>query len=131
MSPQIAPVTLLVREYDEALTLDTDLLGFELLEDTRLARDKRWIVVAPPGASGSALLLARASTPEQQSHVGNQTGGRVAFFLRTDDFERDYREFASRGVHFIEEPRSEAYGIVAVFVDLYGNRWDLVQPGAR
>jgi catechol 2,3-dioxygenase-like lactoylglutathione lyase family enzyme len=131
MSPQIAPVTLLVREYEEALAFYTGPLGFELLEDTRLAGEKRWIVVAPPGASGSALLLARASTPEQRSRVGSQTGGRVAFFLRTDDFARDYREFVSRGVRFIEQPRREAYGTVAVFVDLYGNRWDLVEPGER
>jgi catechol 2,3-dioxygenase-like lactoylglutathione lyase family enzyme len=124
----IALVSLVVRDYDEAIAFYTGCLGFSVAEDTPLAEGKRWVVVAPPNGSGTALLLARAATAEQLSCVGNQTGGRVFLFLHTDDFRREYDEMRSRGVQFTEQPREEAYGTVAVFVDLYGNRWDLVQP---
>jgi catechol 2,3-dioxygenase-like lactoylglutathione lyase family enzyme len=127
MPQTIAAVALVVRDYDEAIAYFTGCLRFDLEEDVPLGNGKRWVVVRPPG-SGSALLLARAATPEQLTRVGDQTGGRVFLFLRTDDFWRDYRDMRSRGVRFEGEPREEAYGTVAVFVDLYGNRWDLVQP---
>ena len=123
----IAAVTLVVADYDEALAFFAGKLGFEVVEDTPLPGDKRWLLVRPPG-SGTALLLARAASPPQASRVGDQAGGRVFLFLRTDDFWRDYHDMRSRGVRFAEEPREEAYGTVAVFLDLYGNRWDLVQP---
>lgn len=123
----IGDITLLVREYDEALAFYRDRLGFDVLEDTPLAGGKRWVRVAPPGG-GTALLLARAEGERQLQRVGDQAGGRVFLFLRTDDFRRDHRAFLERGVTFHEEPREETYGIVAVFVDLYGNRWDLVEP---
>jgi catechol 2,3-dioxygenase-like lactoylglutathione lyase family enzyme len=118
----------MVRDYDEAVAFFRDRLGFEVVEDTPLGCGKRWVVVAPGGA-GASLLLARAATAEQAARVGDQTGGRVFLFLRTDDFWRDHRALLSRGVRFAEEPREESYGMVAVFLDLYGNRWDLVQPG--
>ncbi len=127
MKRSIALVTLVVSDYDEALAFFVDALGFAVIEDTPLGGGKRWAVVAPPGSTGASLLLARAVTPEQLAHVGNQTGGRVAFFLHTDDFWRDYRHMQSRGVRFAEEPRQEPYGTVVVFYDLYGNKWDLVQ----
>jgi catechol 2,3-dioxygenase-like lactoylglutathione lyase family enzyme len=123
----IALVTLVVRDYDEALAFFTDALGFALVEDTPLGGGKRWVVVASPGSHGASLLLAQAATPEQTARVGNQTGGRVAFFLHTDDFWSDYRHMQARSVRFAEEPRQEAYGAVVVFYDLYGNKWDLVQ----
>ncbi len=123
----IALVTLVVRDYDEALAFFTDALGFAVVEDTPLGGGKRWVVVAPPGSTGASLLLAQAATPEQAAHVGDQTGGRVAFFLHTDDFWRDYRHMQAHGVRFAEEPRQEPYGAVVVFYDLYGNKWDLVQ----
>ena len=123
----IAAVALVVRDYDEALAFFIDCLGFDLVEDTPQTEGKRWVVVAPPGGAGTRLLLARAATPEQVARVGDQTGGRVFLFLHTDDFWRDYRQMQSRGVRFVEEPREEPYGTVAVFLDLYGNRWDLVQ----
>jgi catechol 2,3-dioxygenase-like lactoylglutathione lyase family enzyme len=119
-------VSLLVRDYDEAVAFFTGALGFHLREDTPLGGGKRWVVVAPEG--GAALLLARAATPEQEAAVGRQAGGRVGFFLHTDDFQRDYHAFRARGVRFREAPRKEAYGTVAVFEDLYGNSWDLLQP---
>ena len=119
-------VTYVVRDYDEAITWFTRVLGFELLEDTRQSETKRWVRVAP-AKGGSGLLLARAATPAQAARVGDQTGGRVAFFLDTDDFGRDHALFLQRGVTFVETPRTESYGMVAVFTDLYGNRWDLVQ----
>ena len=128
MNSSIASVALVVRDYDEAIAFFTGSLGFTLLEDTPLGNGKRWVRVAPPGGAGAALLLARAASPEQESRIGNQTGGRVFLFLRTDDFRRDYDAFRSRGVRFVEEPRQEVYGTVAVFFDLYGNRWDLVGP---
>ena len=134
MSPRLARVTLVVRDYDEALSFFVGALGFEVLEDTPLGA-KRWVVVAPRGSAssaggpaGAALLLARAATPAQEARVGDATGGRVAFFLETDDFARDHAAFTARGVQFVEGSRDEAYGRVAVFLDLYGNRWDLVEP---
>jgi catechol 2,3-dioxygenase-like lactoylglutathione lyase family enzyme len=123
----IGAVTLVVRDYDEAIAFYVGALGFALLEDTRLSADKRWVRVAPKGG-GVALLLAKASTPEQVARIGDQTGGRVGFFLHTDDFARDYAAFIAKGVRFLEEPRSESYGKVAVFSDLYGNKWDLIGP---
>ncbi|MEU7043195.1 VOC family protein [Streptomyces varsoviensis] len=125
---RIGLVTLVVRDYDEAIAFYTDALGFELLEDTRVDERKRWVVVAPPGARGTAVLLARAVGPAQEARVGDQTGGRVGMFLATDDFTRDYDRMRAAGVLFEEAPRREPYGTVAVFRDLYGNRWDLLQP---
>jgi catechol 2,3-dioxygenase-like lactoylglutathione lyase family enzyme len=122
----IALVALVVREYDEAISFFTDALRFSLVEDRALAGGKRWVVVAP-ASQGASLLLAKAATPEQVAHVGNQTGGRVSFFLHTSDFWSDYRHMQARGVKFAEEPREEPYGRVVVFFDLYGNKWDLVQ----
>ena len=115
-----------MRDYDEAIAYYTQTLGFTLVEDTPLSANKRWVRVAPPGATETHLLLAKASTPEQEANCGNQTGGRVFLFLHTDDFWRDHRTFTERGVRFVEAPRKEKYGTVAVFEDLYGNRWDLV-----
>ena len=124
-------VALVVREYDEALAFFTRTLNFRVIEDTRLSEDKRWVLVAPPGSQGTSLLLARAATPEQVRCIGNQSGGRVFLFLHTDDFWRDYREMTARNVKFTRGPREETYGTVAVFEDLYGNQWDLLQlnPG--
>lgn len=130
MSQTIAHLTIVVRNYDEALAFFTQKLGFQLLEDTPLPGNKRWVLVAPANSSGTALLLAEAATPEQSFAVGNQTGGRVFLFLHTDDFWRDYRAYQSRGVRFLETPRQEPYGTVAVFEDLYGNKWDLLQPSS-
>ena len=128
MTQTIATVTLVVSDYDEALAYYCDVLGFSLVEDTELAGGKRWVVVAPRGTRGAALLLARADGKAQTAHVGNQTGGRVGFFLETDSFAKDHADLLARGVNFLEAPRSEDYGTVAVFADLYGNRWDLIQP---
>lgn len=121
-------VTLVVGEYDEAIAFYTESLGFTLVEDTRLDEQKRWVVVAPPGAHETGLLLAKAASPGQRQAVGAQTGGRVCLFLHTDDFERDYARMCLAGVRFTEVPRDEPYGRVAVFEDLYGNRWDLLEP---
>ena len=126
-SQKIGALSLLVREYDEAIRFFTGVLGFELLEDIDLGNDKRWVMVAPQGEGNTCLLLARAVTPEQSAHVGNQTGGRVFMFLYTSDFDTDYVRFKAAGVRFLEPPRHESYGIVAVFIDLYGNKWDLLQ----
>jgi len=126
----IGYVAVVVRDYDEAIAFYTGALGFDLVEDTALEDGRRWVLVRP-GAGGTNLLLARAATPEQEARIGDQTGGRVAFFLHTDDFRRDYEAMKARGVKFCEEPRREAYGTVAVFEDLYGNRWDLLEPSAR
>lgn len=126
-APMISHVALLVHDYDEAIAFFTNVLDFQLIEDEPRGDGKRWILVAPRSGGGASLLLARAATPEQQSHVGNQTGGRVFLFLHTDDFWRDYERLKSHGVRFTEEPRQEAYGIVVVFLDLYGNKWDLIQ----
>lgn len=128
MKRDIAAVTLVVREYDEAIAFYTDVLGFERVNDTPLGGGKRWVLVRPAGSAGTALLLARADGPAQAARVGDPTGGRVGFFLHTDDFWRDYHAFRERGVRFTEAPRDEAYGTVCVFQDLYGNRWDLLQP---
>jgi catechol 2,3-dioxygenase-like lactoylglutathione lyase family enzyme len=129
MKQAIGQVALVVREYDEALDFYVGTLGFMLVEDTYIpAQDKRWVVVAPPGASEARLLLARASGAEQASRIGNQTGGRVFLFLYTDDFWRDFHTYKAKGVVFVREPKEESYGTVAVFQDLYGNLWDLLQP---
>jgi len=131
MPQTLGYVALVVRDYDEAIAFFTHSLGFELVEDSvstdRNGEQKRWVLVRPPGSHGTSLLLARASTPEESSRIGNQTGGRVFLFLHTDDFWRDYRAMTARGVKFVGEPREEPYGTVAVFADLYGNKWDLLQ----
>jgi catechol 2,3-dioxygenase-like lactoylglutathione lyase family enzyme len=122
-------VALLVRDYDEALDFYVGKLGFELVEDTPQGPDKRWVVVRPPGGE-TGLLLAKAAGDRQSGAVGDQSGGRVFLFLRSDDFRRDYEAYRAKGVRFLEAPREEAYGPVAVFEDLYGNRWDLLGPKA-
>lgn len=121
-------LALLVRDYEEAKAYYCGVLGFQLIEDRPLPDGKRWVLVAPPGSHETCLLLARAATPVQASRVGDQTGGRVFLFLHTDDFWRDFKSMREKGVNFREEPRKESYGIVSVFEDLYGNRWDLLQP---
>jgi len=130
MTQSLAHVALVVRDYDEALAFYVGKLGFTLVEDSyQPAQDKRWVVVAPPGAGAGAttLLLARAATPEQAAFIGNQAGGRVFLFLATDDFARDHAAMVAQGITFVREPKVEPYGTVAVFADLYGNLWDLVQ----
>ncbi len=127
MQQSIVHVSIVVRDYDEAIHYYTQILGFTLLEDTDLGEGKRWVTVSPPGSNATSLLLAQASTNEQEAHIGNQTGGRVFLFLQTDDFMRDYPSLKARGVNFIEEPRHEPYGTVAIFEDLYGNRWDFIE----
>ncbi|MGC0119978.1 VOC family protein [Pseudoalteromonas piscicida] len=128
MKQNIVNIALVVKDYDEAIDFYVNKLGFELIEDTyQPEQDKRWVVVAPPNSHGTALLLARASTPEQQEFIGDQAGGRVFLFLNTDDFWRDYERMTSIGIRFIREPQEQDYGTVAVFEDLYGNRWDLLQ----
>ena len=133
MTQTVGYVALVVRDYDEAIAYYTGILGFELVEDTPLGNDKRWILVRPSGSAGTKLLLAKAATPDQASRIGNQTGGRVFLFLHTDDFWRDYRLMQEREVKFVRPPKEEDYGMVAVFEDLYGNKWDLLQlrPGKR
>jgi catechol 2,3-dioxygenase-like lactoylglutathione lyase family enzyme len=127
----IGKVALVVRDYDEAIHFYVDVLGFTLIEDTAIpAQGKRWVTVAPRGSTGSRLLLARAVDDVQASRIGNQTGGRVFLFLQTDDFWRDFHAYKSKGVIFVREPKVESYGTVAVFRDLYGNLWDLLQPNA-
>jgi len=134
MAHSLGLVSLVVRDYDEALAFFVGKIGFEVVEDRFVPeQNKRWVVVAPPGRTGARLLLARASTTEQEERIGNQSGGRVFLFLYTDDLRRDYARFASRGVEFVRPPVEQPYGTVAVFKDLYGNLWDLVQgivPGA-
>ena len=131
MNQSVAMVSLVVRDYDEAIRFFVGALGFVLIEDLPVPEQgKRWIVVAPRGAGQVRVLLARASTPEQHSRVGNQTGGRVFLFLHTDNFWRDYEAYKESGIAFVREPKEEPYGTVAVFKDLYGNLWDLVQPKA-
>ncbi|MCC3157244.1 VOC family protein [Hymenobacter sp. 15J16-1T3B] len=127
MAQHLGNLTLLVRDYDEAIRYYVDVLGFELLEDTDRGEGKRWVRVAPAGAGSPALLLAQAATDEQRAHIGNQAGGRVFLFLNTDDFAGDYARYRAAGVQFLEEPRHEEYGSVVVFADLYGNKWDLLQ----
>jgi catechol 2,3-dioxygenase-like lactoylglutathione lyase family enzyme len=132
MKQAIVHIALVVKDYDEAIAFYTEKLHFTLVEDTyQPEQDKRWVVVAPPGSAGTTLLLARASKPEQVPFVGNQTGGRVFLFLNTDDFWMDYTEMLSRGIKFVRPPKKEAYGLVAVFEDLYGNLWDLLQLNAE
>jgi len=129
MGQTLSLVSLVVREYAEALDFFVGCLGFTVIEDSPVpGENKRWVVVAPAGSSGARILLARASGPEQAAHIGNQTGGRVFLFLHTDDFQRDYQRYRAKGVTFVRQPREEPYGTVAVFKDLYGNLWDLVQP---
>jgi catechol 2,3-dioxygenase-like lactoylglutathione lyase family enzyme len=132
MTQTLGALTLLVQDYDEAIAFYVGTLGFELLEDTRLDATRRWVRVRPRGkadAAGPSLILARAATPEQLARVGDQTGGRVFLFVETDRFREDYERWRARGVRFLELPREEPYGTVVVFQDLYGNRWDLIQPG--
>lgn len=127
MLQTLAHIALVVRNYDEAIAFYTRVLGFNLIEDTDLGGGKRWVLVAPPGSSGTSLLLAQSASPEQASRIGNQTGGRVFLFLQTDDFWRDYRLLQSCNVQFVRDPKEEEYGTVAVFADLYGNLWDLIE----
>lgn len=134
MKQAIVHVAVVVRDYDDAIRFYTEKLNFTLVEDTyQPAQDKRWVLVAPPGSEGPAVLLARASTPDQERFIGNQTGGRVFLFLSTDDFWRDYNTMVSRGITFVRPPKVESYATVAVFEDLYGNLWDLLEwaPGTR
>lgn len=128
MTQQFHAMALLVRDYDEAIDWYANVLGFELLEDTPREPGKRWVRMAPSGSQGACFLLARAANAEQSGRVGNQTGGRVFLFLHTDDFERDHARMQEHGVRFCEAPRHEEYGTVVVFEDLYGNRWDLIEP---
>ena len=128
MKQSIVHIALVVQDYDDAIAFYTEKLNFQLIEDTyQPEQDKRWVVVSPPGSTGTTLLLARASKPEQVPFIGDQTGGRVFLFLNTDDFWRDYNEMVAKGVIFVRDPKEEAYGTVAVFEDLYGNLWDLLQ----
>ncbi len=128
MKQSIVHVALVVKDYDEAIEFYTRQLNFELLEDTYQAgQDKRWVVVSPPGSNGVSLLLARASNSRQETFIGNQSGGRVFLFLNTDDFWRDYNDMKAKGINFVRDPKQQEYGMVAVFEDLYGNRWDLLE----
>lgn len=128
MKQSIVHIALVVKDYDEAIEFYTQKLNFELIEDTyQPEQDKRWVVVSPPGSNGVTLLLARASKPEQESFIGNQSGGRVFLFLNSDDFWRDYHNMKSKGIEFVGEPKKRDYGMVVVFKDLYGNLWDLLQ----
>ena len=131
MYNRIAHIALVVKDYDEAILFYTNKLDFILLEDTKIDELKRWVVVAPPGAKECSLLLAKAANEKQLASIGNQTGGRVGFFLFTDDFNRDYNKLVNRGVTFVRPPKKEPYGIVAVFQDLYGNLWDLLEPNEK
>lgn len=130
MNHRLAHVTIVVRDYDEALEFYTRKLMFNIIEDTRLTESKRWILIAPQGNGDCFILLAKAANDRQAASVGNQTGGRVAFFLHTDDFWRDFEVLKQNKVKFVREPQEQEYGTVAVFEDLYGNLWDLVQPAA-
>jgi catechol 2,3-dioxygenase-like lactoylglutathione lyase family enzyme len=127
MVQKIVHVALVVNDYDEAIDWYTSKLGFSLIEDTPQSETKRWVLVAPPGSRECRLLLAKAVDDEQRNYVGNQSGGRVFLFLHTDDFWRDYNNYCTKGIHFVRPPKTESYGTVAVFEDLYGNRWDLIQ----
>ena len=131
MKQEIALITLLVDDYDEAIRYYTNKLNFQLMEDIKMSEEKRWVVVSPLGSNGSRLLLAIASNELQKSRIGSQTGGRVALYLYSDDFWRDYNNMVERDVNFIESPREEEYGTVAVFEDLYGNRWDLLNQNLK
>ena len=128
MNQHIAHIALVVKDYDEAISFYTGKLGFTLVEDTRLGETKRWVMVKPKGDGQCCLLLAQAANEEQKSRIGNQTGGRVFLFLYTDDFYRDYNDLLAKKIHFVRPPSTEPYGTVAVFEDLYGNLWDLIEP---
>lgn len=128
MQQQIAHIALVVKDYDEAISFYCKKLHFNLVEDTRLSETKRWVLISPPGSTGTKLLLAQAANEEQLSRVGNQTGGRVFLFLFTDDFDRDFKNLLENEIQIVREPSLELYGKVAVFADLYGNLWDLIQP---
>lgn len=130
MNQHLANISILIPDYDEAILYYTGTLGFELVEDTRLSEDKRWVLVRPRAQQpGCNLLLARATNTDQVSRIGNQTGGRVFLFLHTDDFDRDYKNYSSKGVEFLRPPSVEDHGKVSIFKDIYGNLWDLIQPG--
>lgn len=131
LKQRIAHIALVVRDYDEAIAFYTEKLDFRLVEDTRINDDKRWVVVAPPGAQECTLLLAKAANEKQSESIGNQTGGRVFLFLFTDDFQRDYEKMSARKIKFVRPPKEEDYGTVAVFEDLYGNLWDLLEPSEK
>lgn len=131
MKQKIAHIALVVQDYDEAIAFYTQTLNFRLIEDTKIDAEKRWVVVAPPGAEECSLLLAKAANEEQRKSVGNQSGGRVFLFLFTDDFWRDYNAMLKKEVKFVREPKEESYGTVAVFEDLYGNLWDLLEPNTQ
>jgi catechol 2,3-dioxygenase-like lactoylglutathione lyase family enzyme len=128
MKQYLAHVALIVDDYDDAIAFYTQKIGFELIEDTKLSEEKRWVLIKPKGATETAILLAKASNTEQESRIGNQTGGRVFIFLNTDNLWRDYHIMIEKGVKFVREPKEEIYGTVAVFTDLYGNQWDLLEP---
>lgn len=128
MKQTLAHIAIVVKDYDEAIKFYTEQLGFDLIEDTVLSETKRWVLVSPKGSDGCMLLLAKGATDEQQSRIGNQTGGRVFLFLHTDDFWRDYNNYTEKGIEFVRPPSKEEYGTVAVFKDLYGNLWDLIGP---
>jgi len=129
MKQTLAHIAIVVKDYDEAIKFYTEQLGFDLIEDTVLSETKRWVLVSPKGSDGCKLLLAKGANEEQQSRIGNQTGGRVFLFLHTDDFWRDYNNYTEKGIEFVRPPSKEEYGTVAVFKDLYGNLWDLIGPG--
>jgi len=131
MKQYIAHIALVVDDYDDAIAFYTQQIGFELIEDTKLSEEKRWVLVKPKGATETAILLAKAANIEQESRIGNQTGGRVFMFLYTDNFWRDYHLMLEKGVKFLREPKEEIYGTVAVFTDLYGNQWDLLEPKSK
>jgi catechol 2,3-dioxygenase-like lactoylglutathione lyase family enzyme len=128
MNQRLAHIALVVKDYDEAIQFYTEKLNFELTEDTVLSETKRWVLITPKGKDSCKILLAKAANEEQQSRIGNQTGGRVFLFLYTDNFRRDYEDYTSKGIEFVREPVAEPYGTVAVFKDLYGNLWDLIEP---
>jgi catechol 2,3-dioxygenase-like lactoylglutathione lyase family enzyme len=131
MKQYIAHIALVVDDYDDAIAFYTQQIGFELIEDTKLSEEKRWVLVKPKGATETAILLAKAANIEQESRIGNQTGGRVFMFLYTDNFWRDYHLMLEKGVEFVREPKEEVYATVAVFADLYGNQWDLLEPKSK
>lgn len=128
MTQTIATIALVVADYDDAIAFYRDRVGFSLVQDTELSEGKRWVILAPPGGAGARLLLARAEGRDQEAVIGRQAGGRVMLFLETDDFDADHQRMRAAGVTFLEAPRHEPYGSVAVFADLYGNKWDLIQP---
>jgi len=131
MKQRLAHIAIVVTDYDEAIKFYTEKLHFELVEDTQLSETKRWVLVKPKGTDGCCLLLAKAANEEQQSRVGNQTGGRVFLFLHTDNFERDYQDLLQNQIEIVRLPQKEVYGTVAVFKDIYGNLWDLIEPSGE